>query len=406
MSRNDTPNETPADASTAPGAQPAGLVGKWNALPRRTRIESILLFDAWLLLGLWFAMTPSPETVEKIYSLGVYRVMAAVLTPITQAIPFSIALVLLVGVLPFLIALWVWRWRVLKKRGRGVGRRLWVGPHILLWTLPIIGLWFLVFWGAGYQRPPVEDRLAFDLENITPEENAGLRAQALAIMNDNLIPPEMRDVDVTLAAIAEAMSEVVAEWDGRPVQVAKRIKATPPGFLLSQGTAGICAPFTLEPHVDGGLPPTAFVYVGAHELGHVAGFCREAEATLIGFVAGLRADDPFARYAVALDIYLDLARQLPMPEYQKAVQDLPKQARDDIQASREASKKYRITWFDQASDVVYNRYLQSQGIKEGTKNYARGITLFIGAYRKGLATFPEPGADMSMLQHIIEHSDS
>ncbi len=373
---------------------------------RRIPREPVVLAVLWILLAGWFAFTPSPATVERIYSLGLYRFMAAALTPITQALPFSIALVLLVALLPFLIGLWVWRWRRLKQAGRGVGRRLFEGVRILAWTLPVIGLWFLVFWGAGYQRPPVDDRLSFDLENITPEENAALRAQSLATMNANLIPEDMRDIDHTMAAIADAMADIVAEWEGSRVTVARRIKATPPGFLLSQGTAGVCAPFTLEPHVDGGLPPTSFVYVGAHELGHVAGYCREAEATLMGFAAGLRADDPFARYAVSLDIYLDLARQLPMPEYQKAIQDLPQQARDDIDASRAASKKYRITWFDKASDVVYNQYLQSQGIKEGVKNYARGITLFIGAYRKGLVQFPDPDADKSMVQHILDHSEA
>ena len=61
----------------------------------------------------------------------------------------------------------------------------------------------------------------------------------------------------------------------------------------------------------------------------------------------------------------------------------------------EANPKYRIQWFSRYSWKVYNKYLQAQGIKEGTKNYSRGITLFTYAWRKGLVNLPDGVLDGS-----------
>jgi hypothetical protein len=132
--------------------------------------------------------------------------------------------------------------------------------------------------------------------------------------------------------------------------------------------------------------------VAAHELGHVAGLNVEAEATLAGFAAGLRADDAYARWCVALDIYLDLARQLPKEESKAAIDRLPELARKDMAAAREAGEKYRIKWLDTWSWRMYDGYLKAQGIAEGRKNYGQGISLFVFAWRKGLIELPQSAA--------------
>ncbi len=46
----------------------------------------------------------------------------------------------------------------------------------------------------------------------------------------------------------------------------------------------------------------------------------------------------------------------------------------------------------QVSWKMYNKYLQAQGIEEGVKNYARGMTLFIHLWRDGHANFHGIGA--------------
>ncbi|HPO15228.1 MAG TPA: DUF3810 family protein [Candidatus Hydrogenedentes bacterium] len=352
----------------------------------RWRFWVFILF-LYAVAGVWFLFTPAQDMVEKFFTRGWYRVMVGVMTPLTQWAPFSIALMLTIALIAGFPILWIGNWIYLrrwKKRSHWAGL-LW-GPKWAIAAAPVLIVWFVVFWGAGYQRVPVEKRLDLPTQEIQDTEAAQLRALLLAVIKRDLPPPEARDVNRTVAAIASTMKEVVAAWDGRAITMPSRVKATPKGFLLFNGTSGMCSPYTLEAQVDGGLPDAAFVHVAAHELGHIAGFCKEDEATLIGFVAGLRAGDPFARYACALDAYMDLARQLKKDEYKTAIEALPETAREDLKKANDAYKKYRITWFSQISWRVYDKYLQSQGIKEGRKNYSRGITLFTYVWRKGLVT--------------------
>ncbi|MBI1319235.1 MAG: DUF3810 family protein [Candidatus Hydrogenedens sp.] len=343
----------------------------------------------WAGMLWWSYIGLSQETVEQYYSRGLYRVFNGILPPITSLVPFSIALIIVCCILLGFPTLWIgrWIWLRVSKRGSHWDGLRW-GLKGLLLLCPLIVCWFLLLWGAGYGRVPAEKRLALPNEEITDAESAEFRTALLKIVNDNAIPVEERDADAAVAAIAVEMREVIKAWDGRDVWVPRGVKRTPPGLLLANGTAGMAVPLTLEPHVDGGLPDTTFVYVAAHELGHVAGMNAEDEATLAGFAAGMKAKNAYAQYAVALDMYLDLARQLPSEDYKAALALLPQIAKDDLEASRQARAKYHIDWFDRVSWRAYDSYLKAQGVKEGRKSYSKGISLFVFAWRKGLATVP------------------
>lgn len=354
---------------------------------------------AWAAFLAWTFFPPSAETVERYYSQGLYRWVVGTMTPLTEPFPFSLSLVMVLTIVFGFPLLWVFSWVWLRRKQ---GRSHWAGLFWgFKWGIPGAGLllaWVMVLWMAGYQRVPAEIRLGLEENPITDQEADELRDGMFEIILRDMPPAGARDRDGALAAVARAMEEIIEEWDGTPVRLPRRVKATPKGLLLMNGTSGICSPLTLEPHVDGGLPDTAFIMTGAHELGHIAGICGEAEATLIGYVAGLRADDPYARYASALAIYRSLAAQLGRERQQAAMARLPEEAREDLRLAAEAGRKYRIDWLQKASWRTYDKYLQSRGIEDGVKNYGRGVTLFTYAWRKGLVqiegipedTTPEP----------------
>lgn len=354
---------------------------------------------AWAAFLLWTFFPPAAGMVERYYSLGLYRWIVALLTPLTELFPFSLSLVVVVTIVLGFPLLWVISWFLLRKKH---GRSHWAGLFWgFKWGIPGAGLllaWVMVLWMAGYQRVPAETRLGLEEAPISEREAGFLREAMLDIILRDMPPPEGRDRDRALSSIARAMEEVIGAWDGAPIRLPRRVKATPKGLLLMNGTSGICSPLTLEPHVDGGLPDTAFIMTGAHELGHIAGICGEAEATLIGYVAGLHADDSYARYASALGIYRSLAAQLGREAQQTAMAKLPEEAREDLRLAAEAGRRYRIDWLQRVSWRTYDKYLQSRGIEDGVKNYARGVTLFTYAWRKGLVqieglpeeTSPEP----------------
>lgn len=349
------------------------------------------IFVLWLPCLAWYLFQPSPAQVETFYSKGLYRIVASLVTPVTEAVPFSLSLTLLIAgpllILSLWAANWVYRRRVRKQsHWRGLA---WGLKWALILT-PALWLWFLLFWGMGYGRLPVESRLHLDEAQVSAEELLRIQEGLLiVILRDQPKEAADRDPGRALLSVSQAMEEVLKDWDGRPVRLPRRVKATPAGLLMMNGTAGVCAPFTLEPHVDGGLPETAFVSVGAHELGHIAGMCDEGETNLIGYVAGLRAADPFARYAVALDVYLGVARQLGKEALKAALDQLPEQAREDMRRAREAHERYRIAWLQKWSWRAYNQYLKSQGVQEGVRSYGRGTQLLAKAWRAGHLKLPE-----------------
>lgn len=352
----------------------------------------------WLACLGWYMLAPSSEWVEHHYTRGMYRFIVSVITPATSAVPFSIILVML-AVLPLaFIGLWAGNWIYCRRALKGSYWRgfLW-GPKWLPAVAPVLWLWFLLFWGIGYGRLPVDIRLDFEKGQVTDEELARIEQGLLQIiLRDQPMQPLDRNIERALASVAHKMESLVEEWEGSAIRIPRRVKATPPGMLLMNGTSGICVPFTLEPHVDGGLPDTAFVSVGAHELGHIAGVCDEGETNLISYIAGIQADDPYARYAVALSVYRSVAGQRGAGERKAALSRLPEQAHEDMRRAREASERYRIDWFQKWSWKAYNQYLKSQGVKEGVRSYGRGTQLLVQAWRSGYLALPEPEATPPM----------
>mgnify|MGYP006279692157 CR=1 FL=1 len=368
-------------------------LAKNRPLPRRRHAlgwGAVLL--AWVLLLGWLWWTPSPTLIETVYSEGIYPWLTT-LTALTMAPPVSLALVLAGGLLFGFPLLWLCNW-VYRRRARG--RSHWAG---LFWgfkwgfiLVPFLGLWFFAIWGAGYRRPPAEVRLRLDPAAVEDADADRVLDALLELVNQDL-PEEARDRGMAVRSVAKAMKTLVADWEHIEVRLPEKVRATPRGLLMANGTSGVCAAFTLEPHVDGGLPDAAFVAVAAHELAHVAGINGEAEANLMGYAAGLRAGDAFARYAVALDTYTDLARGLNPQERKEALRRLPPWAIQDLKKAAEAYKRYRFDWFAKASWRTYDRYLKSQGIKEGVRDYARGVRLLLQAWRAGLVNgLPAPEA--------------
>ena len=205
--------------------------------------KSLVAALLWLLCFSWYYLPVSSSAIEQYYSKGFYRIVVAAITSITGSVPFSIILVI-VGAAPILFLLcwavvWITR-RKLHKQPHWKGL-MW-GMEWLFLFLPVVWLWFLVFWGIGYQREPLEKRLEFSSIAISDEEVEHIGNCLLEIIhNDQPQAPSDRDVDRAVASVSRAMREIVLAWDKTPIHLPNRVKATPPGLFLMNGTSGMCA---------------------------------------------------------------------------------------------------------------------------------------------------------------------
>jgi hypothetical protein len=327
---------------------------------------------AIVLVVMLLALSLAPHhLVEQHYSRGLYPAVAAIVIPLSDLAPFSLTAVLLV-LLP--AALWlILRWR-------RQGARYWAGRIALM--IVLLYAVFLLSWGLNYGRTPLEAKLELAVSPADAEEVRELAMRLGEVVHETL--PETRDRQRALASIRRSLIELVADWEGREIRLPRRIKTLPPGLLLFNNAAGTVSPFTLEAHVESALPDYKFVAVAAHELSHLAGYAGEAEADFIGAVAGLRAEDPFARYAVALSLFESFVRRLPESERRALVATLPDKAVADLAEMRAIVERYPSplrglqTW-------LYDLYLRLQGVAEGVEDYGRVVDMLVAAERQGLS---------------------
>ena len=120
---------------------------------------------------------------------------------------------------------------------------------------------------------------------------------------------------------------------------------------------------------------------GGHELAHLAGFALESDADVASAIAGLRAGNPFARYATALRWW----SKLPSPPVAAGPSLLPRRARDDLEALARALKAHQAPAFMQdVQRSSYDTYLKTQRVPDGIENYDAAVAYLVSALEKGL----------------------
>ncbi len=348
-------------------------------------VALLALEFAWLVL-------PMPEAwVERYYTSGLFAVVITPLVAVQQVIPVSMSAALAFVFIPLALALgWVGVRRA-RKRATPWRTIAWAGFKCVTAVIVLVHGWFLMTFGVGYQREPIESRLSLaEADRVTRLDLDATLDDMLAVIVKNVQNPEVRDEAGALRSIRDSMDVLVESWDGHAPPLPDKVKRLPHGLLLLFGAYGINSPFLMEPHVDGALPSHAIVSTGAHELAHVAGFSGEADATLAGLLAGLRADQPFACYASALAAYANLCAELSPDEQRARFEALPAEALNDLRAESEVYQRYTRDVTHAVFQPMYHSYLVTQGVSAGIEDYSRGSRLFVNAWRKGLGNAPAP----------------
>jgi hypothetical protein len=354
----------------------------------------------WWLLGaclvVLLSLTLSPAWVEAGYCRGVFPWIQNAVVPVTGSVPWPLTLTVLL-LLPIVWPLLaVIRWR--RGRQRGVLRRT-LGLFGVLRFLRVLlytAAAFLLMWGIGYRRVPIEERWRLLDEQIEYEHVRDVGLRLLAIVRRDA-PKEGEPIDevAALAQIARQSRDLVTELEGWTPALPRHLKRPPAGLFIAVGIYGVCYPFTLEANVDAALPLPIRLAISGHELAHILGYCGEADANLVSFVAGLRADDPLARYSTALAMLRYAMNGPSISDNNWLNRNLPKRARDDLLALSDANRKHRVEVFSQAATKLNDTFLKAQGVELGVDDYERGFRLFVHAFHKGMVELPAPYPSMA-----------
>jgi hypothetical protein len=262
---------------------------------------------------------------------------------------------------------------VWKTCGRGILLiASWAGALVLL---------FYVLWGFNYNRIGLEEQLGLEVRPLDPaavkaeaegtaraleEARASILGASKDALGNDVLP---HDLEVSVRG---PLSKVLADC-GFPVPGRPRVRPLWPGGLLMR-----------EGYTAGNLTAAEKPFVTAHEMVHAYGLTDEGAANFLGFLACESSAVPVVRYSGLLSyweyVFPELIRAAGQDAARLAAR-LPEGVRTDIRAARENWNQYRGP-VRAAAQAVYDRYLKSQGIAEGTKSYDRFVSLVVAWKRR------------------------
>lgn len=303
--------------------------------------------------------------VEAIYAEHIYPVLGPIVAFVPALLPFSLAAVLLVAAVawvPGYLALNVVRWR----RGRLDGGTAVLRTVLAYSMAGALGFHtFYLFWGYNYLRPPLEQRLGIAGADLSAQQLEAFSRGFVADTSASRVPVTRWDADELDSLVDVAMRSAVLELEGRAPPVVSPLKGDlDTGFLAWQGYRGVIAPFTLEAHVDFGLPPWLLPFAAAHEKAHLAGFARERDANFVAWFALTRSDDPRLRYAGRFGVlryFLDAESRTELSAGVEA----------DLLAAGRYARAHVSPTVQRASRQVYSAYLKANRMPTGLEDYSQ-----------------------------------
>lgn len=336
------------------------------------------LFVVALIVGLSVSFIPWPaHWAEGLYLHAFLPVVTKVTVPLVNSVKPSITAIALVLLLATVLVLLV--------SGGARQRRTAIG--ITSTTASVLVLLFPVTFGLGYRLPKLLQQprtAAVALDEATRNQLAeqvlmNLQSSASLLstghFDTSAAAPTSQFSEDSVAAASRCVASLAADLrGGHHINLPQRVKLLPAGLQLRFGFAGIVLPWLLEPHIDGGLAPSAAMATALHELAHTAGFAAEAEAEAVGMVAGLECSDQRVVYAASLRLAAQLAATMPPEQRSAYVDRWPWRAHADLRAERAAMARYSSR-LAPAFRNAYDLYLRSQGQVEGLNEYALGTEL-------------------------------
>lgn len=317
--------------------------------------------------------------------------LSGALAGVTGAVPFSVAELLVAGVLAWALARGARAVVRIRRGRRPPGTRALEG---LLRAGAVAGpgyASFLLLWGLNYQRLPFAATAGFDTSPATVPELSQVTEALVASANGLRAPLSedergvMRLGDKTEAlARTEAGFRAAARLNPALDGPAARPKAILSSPVFSRlGISGIYFPFTAEANVNADVPAPEMPFSASHEVAHLRGFAREDEASYLGYLACRLHPDPDFRYSGALvaSLYASQALAAVDPEGSRRLERQRSAAvRRDVEAIRAWVERHRGPAMAM-SERVNNAYLRSQGQKEGVRSYGRMVDLLIAERR-------------------------
>ena len=308
-----------------------------------------------------------PVAIESLYANGLYKLLAAVISPVTALAPFSFSEIFLY----VLIAVGVyWIARGIKRR------RFWKSLGELIIAGSSVLLWFYLVWGLNYFRQPLDTSLNF---TGAPPDSLAMRQH----LEWSISETNTGWQSIPEWSLAELDGEIEAGY--HRVFSALHMKLTPgkrrPKTPLISAvldytlTSGIFGPLFHEVHLNAHLLPVELPFVLAHEKAHQIGYAREGECNFLAVLVCLTSDNPAMRYSGQFAV-LGRSRFHAYATDDSLEKLIRPEVLEDFAVVRRRVERFYgpvARW----AEKWYDLYLKANKVESGVESYGDVVSLLI-----------------------------
>ena len=327
------------------------------------------------------ALAPLPaETVEAVFSTGLYPRIQRLLTPISNAFPFALFDVFVIAAVTGVVVTLVRAMRTARRERRV--RPVFTAFAHLAAAAAVGYLLFLGLWGFNYRRVPMGERLV--LESGIPSADAvmGLGLEAVTQMNALHAAAHQRGWPATEWRddnLRGAFARVQRTLTAAPPAEPGRLKATLFGpYFRWTSVDGMVDPFALEVLANPDLLPLERPFVAAHEWAHLAGFADESEANFVGWLTCIHADVS-SQYSGWLYLFWEISGKVSTADGARLGMALEAGPRRDVAAIVDRLRRGQLPMLRNASWRVYDQYLKANRVEAGIRSYGAVVSLILRA---------------------------
>ena len=360
-------------------------------MKRKYFLPLFLLFQIIFLQILPFF----PKFVEQFYSNGFYQFLSKFERIIFGKIPFSVG-DCIYGILILLIICWFWyvrnNWRQNYK-------------DYILKIVSCFSVFYFLFhtlWAFNYYRQPL-----FEKMNIAREySDADLldfikklikktnEIQYKITKNDSLTSSPTDSINYESKVVfpyaqKQAFSMTLNGYNTlakthkyftyNNLSIKKSLFSVP---LTYMGFAGYLNPFTNEAQVNDLLPMYNFPMTACHEMAHQIGYASENECNFIGFLASIKNDDLYFKYAgygTALRYCINNI-MIRNPELgAQLLKTIHPGILKNYQETETFWDNYN-TFINDGFYAFYDQFLKTNHQKDGMDSYSKFVDLMINYY--------------------------
>ncbi|WP_413998878.1 DUF3810 domain-containing protein [Flavobacterium sp. W1B] len=347
------------------------------------RIYILPLFLAFQIIVLQF-IPYFPETVEAVYSNGLYPIIVAFSRTVLGKIPFSVGdciyfILIVLGVK------WFWNkrktWKLAWKNN---------ALHILSF-LSVFYFLFHTLWALNYHRQPLFEKMEIqrdysdaDLLDFTKKLIHKTNAiQSQITKNDSLkvtFPYSQEQAFQMNLNGYKNLSASYPFFKYSNLSVKKSLFSLP---LTYMGFGGYLNPFTNEAQVNYLGPMYSFPMTTNHEMAHQMGFASESECNFIGFLASVKNDNLYFKYS-GYSIALRYCLGNWQARDEKVLKQLLKTINPGILKNYKESQDF---WNEYESPIetgfhiFYDNFLKINQQKDGMESYSKFVNLMVNYYK-------------------------